>query len=237
MVVHALLLACGVAAAMQTAPLVLLRAAVPLQRGAQTQMQLGRNRWQEAQDRRKEDDRARYAKIAAAKEAAEQKRLDDIEAEQQAKRKEAERKAAEVASYQDSFDYFQPGVAGQGRMGQANGGVTRAMLRDSEKTNSPALAADEQLQLAVRDAGKYSVDASRAMLEHVIAQARAVGVRESLPNMKKAVALLATLERAEQAAAEAQGEAAAEADPQADAMCVSPANIATLTHQLLPTGC
>jgi hypothetical protein len=153
-----------------------------------------------------------------AREAAERARLAAAEAEQARKREEAERKAAEYQEYQDSFDYFQPGGAGQGKMGQPFQGVTREMLLNAGKATSPALAADEQLKQAVADAGKYSTDASRVMLERVIAEARAAGVREKMPNMKKAVALLATLERADEAAQELGNVSPEQADPLAGMM-------------------
>jgi len=184
-------------------------------RGTAVRMQIG-GRWSQKRAEQKEAERAKYAEIAAAREAAEEKRLAQVEAQQQQKREEAEAKARKAAAYQDSFDYFQPGVAGQGKMGQPSGMVTREMLQNSEKTTSPALVADEQLKQAVADAGKYSVDASRAMLERCIAEARVAGLREAMPNMKKAVALLATLQRAE--AAEQDQPPKVESDPQADMM-------------------
>lgn len=181
-------------------------------------MQLGGNRWVQAKEKREEEERERYQKIVEAREAAERARLAAAEAEQARKREEAERKAAEYQEYQDSFDYFQPGGAGQGKMGQPFQGVTREMLLNAGKATSPALAADEQLKQAVADAGKYSTDASRVMLERVIAEARAAGVREKMPNMKKAVALLATLERADEAAQELGNVSPEQADPLAGMM-------------------
>lgn len=181
-------------------------------------MQLGGNRWVQAKEKREEEERERYQKIVEAREAAERARLAAAEAEQARKREEAERKAAEYQEYQDRFDYFQPGVTGQGKMGQPSQGVTREMLQNAGKATSPALVADEQLKQAVADAGKYSTDASRVMLERVIAEARAAGVREKMPNMKKAVALLATLERADEAAQELGNVSPEQADPLAGMM-------------------
>ena len=79
-------------------------------------------------------------------------------------------------------------------MRQPAGGVTREMLRNSRKTTSPAIAAGERVQEAVSQVGSMPAKEGIALLEQRIGEARAAGVRDDAPNLKKAVALLATLQ-------------------------------------------
>ena len=77
--------------------------------------------------------------------------------------------------------------------------------------SSPAIDADERLQKAVKQDSKGLPTAEAiSLLQTRISEAREAGVREGTPNLKRALALLATLESAETAAAPEEAE---KADP------------------------
>jgi len=79
------------------------------------------------------------------------------------------------------------------------------MLQNSRKTTSPAIAADERVKDAVKEVGTMPPSDAVDLLERVIAEARAVGVRDTSPNLKRALALRGTLATAAGSAAAASG--------------------------------
>ena len=104
--------------------------------------------WIDAQRRRKEAEQAQYEALAKAKQEADAENARVIEEAQRARAEEESRRNERAAAYQDNVDLYRPG----GVMRQASSGVTREMLANSQKTQSPAMLADEALKAALSKA-------------------------------------------------------------------------------------
>lgn len=170
------------------------------------------NSWNSAQAARKAAEFSQYEAIAERLEAERQAKEERLRLAAEAERAEEEKRRKAAAAYQDNVDTSRPG----GVMRQPTNVLTREMLANARKTTSPVLAAEERLQavVATEVTGLDNADAV-ALLQRVVGEARAVGVREASPNMKRAASLLGTLEAA--SAAE-QGQKLDETDPNRSAM-------------------
>ena len=158
--------------------------------------------WADAQRRRKEAEQAQYEALAQAKQEADAANARAIEDAQKARADEERRRNERAAAYQDNVDLYRPG----GVIRRVATGVTREMLANSQKTQSPAMVADEALKAAL---AKADVE----VLAQVIEVARAAGLRESAPNLKKAISLLATLSPSSSTASDAVAAKRGPVDP------------------------
>lgn len=140
--------------------------------------------WADAQRRKREEQLAQFealAKVKAVQDAANAQAVADAQRE---KEDAIARQNQKIAAYQDNVDLYRPG----GVMRQAPLALTREMMANAQKVQSPAMLADEALKEAL------DANADAAALARTLEEARAAGLREGAPNYKKAVALLATLE-------------------------------------------
>ena len=154
------------------------------------------NKWLQAQEKRKEAERAMY-EAAAERAEAQKKAQADAAAAESAATEQAKREAAERAAYyQDNLDLSRPGgvMRPTNAGGVIPGGVTRGMLQNARKTTSPAILADEKVKEALDSVGSMPAAEAVALLGERLGQARAAGVRETMPNFKKALALMAQLD-------------------------------------------
>ena len=148
----------------------------------------------------RDDEKAKYEELAAKAEAEKARQASEAaQRERDAAEAERARQATEAASFQDNVDLYRPG----GVLRQPTNLLTREALENARKTRSPAIDADERLQKAVKD-GVAGLSAAEAveLLQQRIGEARAAGVREGTPNLKRALALLATLESGSDTAAQ-----------------------------------
>jgi len=167
-------------------------------------------KWADVQRQKKEAERAQYAKFAERAEAAKREREERMELERTERERAVRERNARIAAYQDSVDLSRPG----GVLRQPTNGVTREMLQNSRKTTSPALVAEERVKEAVSEVGSMPAAEAVALLEQRIGEARAAGVRDYSPTLKKALALCGTLAAAG-GSSDSAGKAASETtDPQ-----------------------
>lgn len=150
------------------------------------------NRWADAQRRRREEEEARYELLAKARAEQQEARQAKAEAERLRKEQAAAQRSRAMAEFQDDLDVFRPGDGAR----QPVPIITRESLANAQKTSSPALEAEERLAAAMKEVSSLNANAACDMLKQRIAAARAAGLREEMPNFKKARALLITLEAA-----------------------------------------
>lgn len=166
------------------------------------------NSWMEAQKKRKEAERQQYRILAERAEAQQREKAEAAAAAAEAG-KQAEREAQErIANYQDNVDLYRPG----GVMRQPSQGITREMLQNSRKTRSAALDAEERVKDALKTVGELPAAEAVEMLDGLIEEAREAGVRDTTPNMKKALALRGSLQTAAKGSTDT-----AKTDPQKNA--------------------
>lgn len=77
---------------------------------------------------------------------------------------------------------------------QSSPQLTRESIANAQKAQTPVARAQEGLDAAVKAAGSMSVDAACAELGRVIGEAYTAGVDPRQPSMRRAAALLTTLE-------------------------------------------
>ena len=210
---HLTLAMAAVATSMHERPIRTVQSAA----SSRTTQPLMENRWMQAQRKRREEEEARYEQLAKARAKEEESRRERAAAEQEQKRRDAEERSRRAAAFQDGLDVSRPGDG----IRQPTPVITRETLANAQKTTSPALNADEALKVALQEVGTLDTRAACDLLKQRMADARAAGLRESMPNFKKAQALLNTLELTAASEAELKQAgfiASKEADPSADAM-------------------
>ena len=168
----------------------------------------GSNKWREAQAKRKEAERKQYEELAARAEAKELERQKELKERAEAEARAEEEQRARMAAYQDNVDLYRPG----GVMRQPSLQLTRQMLDDATKTRSPAIDADNRVKDALSEVGTMAPAEAVELLERRIAEAREAGTSPSSPNVKKALALAATLKTGTETQADVK-----KTDPKKDA--------------------
>lgn len=166
--------------------------ATHIYRHAAPHMQWGRNSWSTRQQQRKEEEAKKYEEMARRRTEQEQEQQAAIEAAQKEKVAAEEAKNAELAAYLDNLDMTRPG----GVMRQTTNLLTREGIESAQKTSSPTIDADQRLKEAIAEVGNIPGEDAIALLKERIDAARSVGLRETTPNLKRAVGLLGTLETA-----------------------------------------
>lgn len=139
-----------------------------------------------------DDNKKRYAELARAREAEVQAQKEAADALQKEKEEARQALWKKQAEYQDKVDVFSGG--GGSKFIQTGNVVTRDMLENSQKNTSPAIAAEESLAEAMNDVGNLKTRVAIDMLKFQINEAIGAGVQSYSRNLKKAIALLTTLE-------------------------------------------
>lgn len=110
-----------------------------------------------------------------------------------AERVEADTKREDLnrrqANYIDNLDFSKPG----GVLRQNKGPMTLQELQEGAKVTSPQIKAREALVSVQDEVGALDLPEALALLSDTIDGAKAVGLRETLPEVKQAKALFSTL--------------------------------------------
>ena len=125
-----------------------------------------------------------------------------------AKRRRDPDQRIEVGDWVDNVDFFRPG----GVLRKPPVVLTREAIQKEHDSISPTVGAEQKLSKLLSDSNKMDPAQLRASIQAAVDEARAAGLREDSPPLRRAASLLGVLEQSDGAAS------AGASDPLAGAM-------------------